>query len=145
MPWAVGVDVGGTFTDVVAFDGETLIGGKVPTTPDQSIGVTEVLADLDIGPETLFFHGTTAGTNALLEERGARVALVTSEGFEDLIEIGRQARPSLYDSFADRPVPLVSARLRIGVDGRPEEILTKLESLEPEAVAVALVRSYRDP
>jgi len=145
VPWAVGVDVGGTFTDVVAFDGETLIGGKVPTTPDQSIGVTEVLADLDIGPETLFFHGTTAGTNALLEERGARVALVTSEGFEDLIEIGRQARPSLYDSFADRPVPLVPARLRIGVDGRPEEILTKLESLEPEAVAVALVRSYRDP
>ena len=145
MPSTVGVDVGGTFTDVVAFDGETLIGGKTPTTPDQSIGVMRALADLDLGPDFRFLHGTTAGTNALLEERGARVALVTSEGFEDLIEIGRQARPSLYDPFADRPTPLVPARLRVGAGGSPEEILEKLEALEPEAVAVALVRSYTDP
>ena len=142
MPLTVGVDVGGTFTDVVAFDGETLVGGKVPTTPDQSIGVVSALADLDMTPETLFLHGTTAGTNALLEERGARVVLVTSKGFEDLIEIGRQARPSLYDPFADRPAPLVPNHLRIGVEGQLEEILDKLEVLEPEAVAVALIRSF---
>ncbi|MEX1125943.1 MAG: hydantoinase/oxoprolinase family protein [Acidimicrobiia bacterium] len=144
MPSTVGVDVGGTFTDVVAFDGETLIGRKVPTTPDQSVGVMKAIADLEVTSDTLFLHGTTAGTNALLEERGARVALVTSEGFEDLIEIGRQARPSLYDPFVDRPIPLVPPQLRLGVDGQAEEILEKLGALEPEAVAVALVRSYAD-
>jgi N-methylhydantoinase A len=145
VPSAVGVDVGGTFTDVVAFDGETLTGGKVPTTPDQSLGVMKALADLDVGAHTIFLHGTTAGTNALLEERGARVALVTSEGFEDLIEIGRQARPSLYDPFADRPVTLVPAGLRMAATGRVEEMLESLRALEPEAIAVALVRSYADP
>jgi N-methylhydantoinase A len=145
VPLTVGVDVGGTFTDVVAFDGETLIGGKVPTTADQSIGVMNALANLEMGPESLFLHGTTAGTNALLEGRGARVALVTSEGFEDLIEIGRQARPSLYDPFADRPVPLVPDRLRVGVNGQPEEVLDRLGALEPEAVAVALIRSFDAP
>ena len=145
MPTTVGVDVGGTFTDVVAFDGESLTGGKLPTTPDQSVGVMDGLADLVVGPITLFLHGTTAGTNALLEERGARVALVTSEGFEDLIEIGRQARPSLYDPFDDRPLPLVSREARIGVRSQTREIIERLESLQPEAVAVALVRSYSDP
>ncbi len=143
MAVTVGVDVGGTFTDVVAFDGETLIGGKVPTTPDQSVGVIGALADLVVDSITLFLHGTTAGTNALLEERGARVALVTSEGFEDLVEIGRQARPSLYDPLADRPLPLVSRKARIGARDR-DETLAKLVELRPEAVAVALVRSYAD-
>jgi len=145
VPSTVGVDVGGTFTDFVAFDGETLVGGKVPTTPDQSMGVMSALAHPDIEPATLFLHGTTVGTNALLEERGARVALITTEGFEDLIEIGRQARPSLYDPFADRPLPLVPNQLRIGVNGQVEEMLKKLEALVPEAVAVALVRSYLNP
>ena len=145
MPSTVGVDVGGTFTDFVAFDGETLVGGKVPTTPDQSMGVINALAHSDIEPATRFLHGTTVGTNALLEERGARVALVTTEGFEDLIEIGRQARPSLYDPFADRPLPLVPNQLRIGVNGQVEEMLKELEALAPEAVAVALVRSYLNP
>jgi N-methylhydantoinase A len=139
----VGVDVGGTFTDIVALDGETLIGGKVPTTPDQSVGVIGALSDLVAEPIALFLHGTTAGTNALLEERGARVALVTSEGFEDLVEIGRQARPSLYDPFADRPLPLVSRMARIGARDR-DETMAKLVELQPEAVAVALVRSYAD-
>lgn len=145
MPSTVGVDVGGTFTDIVAFDGETLVGGKVPTTPDQSVGVMNALAHPEIESPSLFLHGTTAGTNALLEERGARVALVTTEGFEDLIEIGRQARPSLYDPFVDRPRPLVPDQLRLGANGEAEEMLKELEALAPEAVAVALVRSYLDP
>ena len=144
MPLTVGVDVGGTFTDVVAFDGETLVGGKVPTTTDQSIGVMNAVASLELTPGSVFLHGTTAGTNALLEERGARVALVTSQGFEDLIEIGRQARPSLYDPFADRPVPLVPDGLRIGVGDHLDELLASLSELEPEAVAVALIRSFED-
>ncbi|MDP9495943.1 MAG: hydantoinase/oxoprolinase family protein [Actinomycetota bacterium] len=145
MPSTVGVDVGGTFTDIVAFDGETLVGGKVPTTPDQSVGVMNALAHLDIESTSLFLHGTTADTNALREERGARGALVTTEGFEDLIEIGRQARPSLYDPFVDRPRPLVPNQLRLGANGEAEEMLKELEALAPEAVAVALVRSYLDP
>ncbi|HEY6629633.1 MAG TPA: hydantoinase/oxoprolinase family protein [Acidimicrobiia bacterium] len=143
MAVTVGVDVGGTFTDIVALDGETLIGGKVPTTPDQSVGVIGALSDLVAEPIALFLHGTTAGTNALLEERGARVALVTSEGFEDLVEIGRQARPSLYDPFVDRPLPLVSRMARIGARDK-DQTLGKLVELQPEAVAVALVRSYAD-
>jgi len=144
VPLTVGVDVGGTFTDVVAFDGETLVGGKVPTTTDQSIGVMNAVAHLELTPGSVFLHGTTAGTNALLEERGARVALVTSQGFEDLIEIGRQARPSLYDPFADRPVPLVPDGLRLGVGDHVEELLASLSELEPEAVAVALIRSFEE-
>ncbi len=143
MAVTVGVDVGGTFTDIVAFDGESLIGGKVPTTPDQSVGVIGALSDLVAEPIALFLHGTTAGTNALLEERGARVALVTSDGFEDLVEIGRQARPSLYDPFVDRPPPLVSREARIG-DRSREETMARLAEIQPEAVAVALVRSYAD-
>jgi N-methylhydantoinase A len=144
VPTAVGVDVGGTFTDVVAFNGESLISGKVPTTPDQSVGVIEALTHLVADPITLFLHGTTAGTNALLEERGARVALVTSKGFEDLVEIGRQARPSLYDPLDDHPRPLVPRTSRIGIWGNAEEVMGTLEVLQPEAVAVALVRSYTD-
>ena len=143
MPTNVGVDVGGTFTDVVAFDGESLFGTKIPTTPDQSVGVIDALADLVVAP-SLFLHGTTAGTNALLEERGARVALVTSQGFEDLIEIGRQARPSLYDPFDDRPRPLVPREARVGAQG-VDETMAKLAELQPDAVAVALIRSYADP
>jgi N-methylhydantoinase A len=144
VPLTVGVDVGGTFTDVVAFDGATLVGGKVPTTTDQSIGVMNAVADLELTPGSVFLHGTTAGTNALLEERGARVALVTSQGFEDLIEIGRQARPSLYDPFADRPAHLVPDGLRIGVGDQLEELLASLSELQPEAVAVALIRSFEE-
>ena len=145
MPSSIGVDVGGTFTDVVVFDGEALHGGKVATTSPQETGVLQAVGGLGNRSDDTFLHGTTAGTNALLEERGARVALVTSSGFEDLIEIGRQARPSLYDPFLDRPLPLVDAAMRLGVDGDIESLLDRLRSLQPEAVAVALVRSFGDP
>ena len=102
----VGVDVGGTFTDVVAFDGSKVRTAKVATTPDQSEAVLAGALELADSAESLLL-GTTIATNLLLERKGARVALITDPGFEDVIEIGRQDRPSLYDPFADRPKPLV--------------------------------------
>jgi N-methylhydantoinase A len=114
---AVGADTGGTFTDLVTDDGRIV---KVLSTPDDpGRALREGLATL--GEESrpaLLAHGTTVATNALLERRGARVALVTTEGFSDVIEIGRQDRPSLYDIWADRPAPLVPRELRFEVGGR---------------------------
>jgi N-methylhydantoinase A len=93
----------------------------------------------------VFLHGTTVGTNAILEGTGARVALVTTSGFEDVVEIGRQARPALYDPFADRPPPLVPTELRFGYEGDFPGLLRSVRAVAPEAIAVALVRSYLDP
>jgi len=140
----VGVDVGGTFTDVVMLDGESVAGHKVRTTRDQSDGVARALSDR-IDDATTILHGTTAGTNALIEGRGAKTALVTTRGFEDLLEIGRQARPSLYDTYADRPAALSPRSLRFGYAGDVEALTALVEQAAPEAVAVALVRSYTDP
>ena len=145
MSRVVGVDVGGTFTDVVVLDGESIAGRKVRTTADQSVGVAQALSDVGLDDATTILHGTTAGTNALIEGRGARTALVTTRGFEDLLEIGRQARPSLYDSFVDRPQVLSPRELRFGYDGDIEAIAGLVEGAGPGAVAVALVRSYLDP
>lgn len=145
MSRIVGVDVGGTFTDVVVLDGHSIVGHKVPTTADQSEGVARAVAEAGVDADTTFLHGTTAGTNALIEGRGAKTALVTTQGFEDLIEIGRQARPSLYDPFVDRPPALVPRHLRFGYAGDFEVIRALVEEAGPEAVAVALVRSYLDP
>jgi N-methylhydantoinase A len=106
----LGIDVGGTFTDLVALvDGE-VVTAKVPSTPrDQAEGVLRVLVagGVDAARVGVFAHGTTVATNALLERRGARTALVTTAGFRDVLEIGRQQRPALYDLTADRPPPLV--------------------------------------
>ncbi len=133
MSVIIGVDVGGTFTDVVVAGGGHLLGRKVPTTPDQSIGVAKAVADVE---GDVFLHGTTAATNTLLEERGAHVALITDEGYEDLIEIARQDRPSLYDSGVDRPAPLVPRSSRY----------TRSDQIDgEEIVAVSLLDSHRDP
>src|SRR5688572_900272 len=112
----LGSDTGGTFTDLVAEDGRT---AKVLSTPqDPALAVRQGIEALVTGsPETLA-HGTTVETNALLERRGADVALVTTKGFADVIEIARQDRPSLYDPWADRPEPLVPRVLRFEVGGR---------------------------
>src|SRR5690349_12564691 len=131
----LGVDVGGTFTDAALLDGERLHTAKVPSTPrDQSRGViAAVEAVLDragAGAEGVrrFTHGMTVGTNALLEERGARTALIATRGFGDLIDIGRQNRPSLYHPCRPRPRPLVEEGLRfeaaerIGATGPVEEL-----------------------
>ena len=145
MSRVVGVDVGGTFTDVVVLDGESTDGHKVRTTADQSDGVARALSDAGIDEDTTILHGTTAGTNALIEGRGARTALVTTPGFEDLLEIGRQARPSLYDPFVDRPDALCPRELRFGYTGDVEAIGGMVDEAGAEAVAVALIRSYIDP
>ena len=111
------VDVGGTFTDVAYWDGTSLRTAKVSTTPDQSDGVLVSISAVDAGGADLV-HGTTAATNAVVQRTGARTAFVTDAGFEDVIEIGRQDRPSLYDTEVTRPTPLVPIDLRFGVSGR---------------------------
>src|SRR5580704_6060411 len=162
----IGVDVGGTFTDaVLAFDGR-LITAKAPTTPeDQSEGVMAAIqAALDKAGASAedikeFSHGMTVATNALLEGRGAKTAFVATEGFTDLIALGRQDRPQLYRLCAARPAPLAPDELRFGTPERmtPDGPLTELSNdaasglaarvaeAEPEAVAVTLLHSYRHP
>lgn len=136
------VDVGGTFTDLVGWDGEQIRTGKVPSTPaDQSDGVIRGVDQLRMRAGRLL-HGTTVATNALLERRGATVALVTSPGFCDVIEIGRQDRPSLYDTFADRPTPLVPAALRLEA-GDAGDLDERLDTVA--AVAIALLYGYENP
>ncbi len=129
----VGVDTGGTFTDVVAADGTV---AKVPSTPaDPGEAVRRGSAVVSSGRPGVLAHGTTVATNALLERRGARVALLTNAGFADLIEIGRQDRPSLYDVFADRPTPLVDRADRHEVVGRLAADGSEITPLDVAAVA----------
>ncbi|HEY0391085.1 MAG TPA: hydantoinase/oxoprolinase family protein [Solirubrobacterales bacterium] len=162
----LGVDVGGTFTDAVLIDGERIHTAKLPTTPeDQSQGVIaaveEVLgrAGADASQVVSFAHGMTVGTNALLEERGARTALITTRGFGDLLEIGRQDRPQLYRLCAPKPVPLIDPDLRFeaaertgpeGVieplaEGEPSRLAELLRECDAESVAICLLFSYLDP
>ena len=127
MTWRVGIDSGGTFTDVCLFDDDT--GGvavwKVPSTPDDpSRGIAQGLAEGVSGvgstpPDIGYFgHGTTVGTNALIQHRGVATGLITTAGFRDLLEIGRQKRPDLYDLQADKSPVLVSRDLRLEVAER---------------------------
>ena len=162
----LGVDVGGTFTDAVLFDGERVHTAKLPTTPEnQSLAVIAAVEEVlglagAAGSEIeSFAHGMTVGTNALLEERGARTALVATRGFADVLEVGRQARPRLYRPCAPKPVPLVEAGLRLEASERvgPEGVVEPLAEAEPrrlvellrdrgvESVAVCLLFSYLDP
>lgn len=139
MSRTLAVDVGGTFTDVVLWDGEELRTAKVPSTPaDQSEGVMAGAGAVADGADR-FLHGTTVATNALLERTGARTALVATEGFEDVLEIGRQDRPSLYDPAVGRPPPLVPRARRLTADSLDAAALTDVES-----VAVSLLYGYRD-
>jgi N-methylhydantoinase A len=162
----IGVDVGGTFTDaVLAFEGR-LVTAKAPTTPDdQSEGVIAAveaaLEKAGRGPEEIevFAHGMTVATNALLEGRGARTALVSTAGFTDLVALGRQNRADLYRLCASRPDPLAPEELRFGAPERmtPDGVLEPLDAdaaraladrvaeREPEAIAVVLLHSYRHP
>jgi N-methylhydantoinase A len=158
----VGADVGGTFTDLVALvDGSLHVAKVLSTTADQSTGVLAALDEASIdGPSiAAFAHGTTVATNALLERRGARTALLTTEGFRDVLEIARQTRPSLYDLTKRPPEPLVprelrfTVRERVGPDGAEValdevDVSAAIESLraaEVEAVAVCFLFSFLDP
>ena len=161
----VGVDVGGTFTDVVARDASGRLRElKVPTTPDNpAIGVMNGVAALALGPHALaaMAHGTTAVTNAIVEGRIATVGLVTTRGFRDVLEIGRQNRASLYELIAPgKPEPLVPRRLRLEVAERVSVDGTVLQGLDPaelpaliarlreagvQSVAVCLLHAYANP
>jgi N-methylhydantoinase A len=127
----IAIDTGGTFTDCVWIDPRTgqLRMLKVFSTPrDPSRAMVDAITKIAAEDEFIPLHGTTLGTNALLERKGARTALVTTAGFEDAIEIGRQARPKLYDFFFERVEPLVPTELRFGVEERTAangEILTE--------------------
>src|SRR5580698_402969 len=119
QPLRVAIDTGGTFTDCVWIDHGRLRMLKVFSTPvDPSQAIVEAIRKIDHRGELVILHGTTVGTNTLLERKGARTALVTTAGFEDAIEVGRQARPKLYDFFFDRVEPLVPSDLRFGIDER---------------------------
>src|SRR4051812_39358535 len=157
----LGVDVGGTFTDAALLDGERLITAKAPTTPsDQSEGVLQAVtaalqaAEGEAGDVERFVHGMTVGTNALLEGKVARTALVATRGFTDLEELGRQARPELYRLCAGHPPPLVPPELRIAANERcgpdgvlleldEEELIRDLAELDVDAIAVCLLWGFR--
>jgi N-methylhydantoinase A len=143
----LGVDVGGTFTDLALWDPAAgrlavLKIPSVPRDPAEGIlaGIRAIGARAGVPPGTLGFvaHGTTVATNALLERRGARTALVTTRGFRDLLEIARQKRPDLYDLQADKPAPLVPRERRLEVRERLLADGTVLETLHPDEVAEAL-------
>lgn len=156
----LGVDVGGTFSDITWWDGSALHTGKVPTSSDPSEAVVTGSSAVTGGRRVpALLHGTTVATNALLERKGARTALVTTAGFADVIEIGRQDRPALYDSFADRPPPLVPRELRFevpersgppgdpvnAIDDELAAVTAAVAAAAPESVAVALLYSYAFP
>ena len=158
----LGVDVGGTFTDVVLVGPDGLTTAKVPTTTPQHEGVIEgVRAACDragVAPSEVsrFRHAMTVATNALLENDGAETALVTNEGFTDVLAIGRQTRPQLYDQSVARPAPLVPEQRRYGVDERatpegierpadPESIRALADDIDADAVAVSLLHAYAHP
>ena len=157
----LGVDVGGTFTDFVILQDGHMNLYKLPSTPKKSAqAVLQGIQDLNISEETILAHGSTVATNALLERRGASTALITTEGFEDIIEIGRQHRDSLYDLFLDRPTPLVDSELRFGLmeridhtgqvvrkleDSEIRRILNMIRDTKVEAVAIVLLFSFLNP
>lgn len=158
----IGVDTGGTFTDLVMFDGAQMTVHKVRSTPDDPsrailTGIAEILGgnrDVEV------VHGSTVATNAILERKGARVALIVTAGFEDVLKIGRQTRRELYNFFVDAPVPLVEDGLTFGIAERisasgevleplqASEVMTlpaRLKELGAESVAVCLLHSYANP
>ena len=156
----VGVDIGGTFTDLVAIadDGEIAV-RKVATTPSEpAVGLGRAL-DAVSGAVDVLIHGTTIATNALLERRGAHVVLVTTRGFEDLLWLRRQDRAALYDLARDHPPPLVARSDVVGVaeragpmgvidpltDDETARVVSAVRRLAPEAVAVALLFAFRYP
>ncbi len=162
----LGVDVGGTFTDAVLLDGGAVHSAKVATTPgDESAGAMSAVeavlsrAGATAAEVEAFAHGMTVGTNALLEERGARTALIATRGFADVLEIGRQDRPELYRLCTPKPAPLIEPALRFEANERtgPDGIVTPLAAGEPqrlaallresgaESVAICLLFSYLDP
>ncbi|MBT5774993.1 MAG: hydantoinase/oxoprolinase family protein [Dehalococcoidia bacterium] len=156
----LGVDVGGTFTDFLLWENGSVRAHKRPSTPDDpSRSVLEGIDELGVAPE-LVVHGSTVATNAVLTRAGARTALVTTGGMRDLLVIGRQSRPDIYDLEPETPEPLVPEELRFEIDGaltpdgevaRPTDMAhaeTLVEAAHAggaEAIAVSLLYSYVNP
>src|SRR6478672_4537641 len=161
-PLRIAIDSGGTFTDCVWLQDSTLQILKVfstPSDPAQAIAdaVSRIAGDVQ---EIIVLHGTTVGTNTLLQRKGARVAFVTTRGFEDSIEIGRQQRPKLYDFFFEKDPALSPAELRFGVDERTsaegkilrapsaeslESLASNVAAQKPQAIALSLLFSFANP
>lgn len=162
----VGVDTGGTFTDFVFEQDGRINLFKLPSTPsDPSLaiqeGLTRICAETGSRLDSIeIVHGTTVGTNALLQRRGARTALITTKGFEDVLVIGRQARPELYNLNAIKPPPLVTDELRLGIKERVvasgevleplderelQKLVRKLKQSKVEAIAISLLFSFLHP
>jgi N-methylhydantoinase A len=148
---ALGIDVGGTFTDAVFVDDGRVTTAKVPTHARQEESVLAAAAAVGAGEVERFTHGTTIATNALLERRGARTALVATAGFEHVLHLRRQTRAHLYRPCASHPEPLVPLERCAGVEGRigTDGELTPLEldslpELDAEAIAICLLFSFRD-
>src|SRR5438874_6909849 len=151
QPLRIAIDTGGTFTDCIWIEAGRLRMLKVFSTPaDPSQAIIEAVERSGIPAPVVLLHGTTVGTNSLLQRKGARVAFVTTEGFEDSIQLGRQARPKLYDFFFDPIEPLVPPELRFGVPERTDcegrilrapsaeelnELRAAIEEQHPEAIA----------
>ncbi len=140
----IGIDIGGTFTDFAVIDdaGHTRVHKRLTTPDDPARAVLDRLAELGAPPDTIVVHGSTIATNALLERTGARTALITTRGFADVIEIGRQNRPQLYALEPVKPEPLVPRELRFELDERVAadgSVLRPLDPAEVEALAGRLL------
>lgn len=156
MSWTIGVDVGGTFTDFYVLDSSTqrVLVHKRPSTPDDPsrailAGLTEMgdAFGIDVASVSRFAHGTTVATNALIERSGGTVAMITTKGFRDLLEIGRQVRPKIYDLKADAPPPVVPRELRFEVKeriGPCGEVLVALSDAEIDRLVEAVAVSGAD-
>ncbi|HEV2960670.1 MAG TPA: hydantoinase/oxoprolinase family protein [Candidatus Angelobacter sp.] len=159
QPLKIAIDSGGTFTDCVWLDQSTLQILKVFSTPaDPSQAIAEAVAKIaPAGVDVLVLHGTTVGTNTLLQRKGAKVAFVTTGGFEDSIEIGRQHRPKLYDFFFEKNPPLAASEMRFGVEERtsaegqvlcvPSQasltaLAAQIAAARPQAIAISLLFSF---
>src|SRR5260221_5906023 len=161
-PLRIAIDSGGTFTDCVWLHGSTLSILKVFSTPaDPARAIAEAVHKIaNDGQDVVVLPGTTVGTNTLLQRKGARVAFVTTAGFEDSIEIGRQQRPKLYDFFFERDPALAPAELRFGVDERTSaegvvlrapgiaslaKLVNQIAAQGPQAIALSLLFSFANP
>ena len=160
-PSRVAIDTGGTFTDCVWVEaGELRVFKRLSTPADPSLAILAGLEKIGAAPAAEIRHGTTVGTNTLLERKGARVAFVTTAGFEDTIAIGRQARPALYQWSNPAPAPLAPAELRFGIAERTlpdgtaalvaapaalRDLFASVAAAGPEAVAVSLLFSFANP
>ena len=158
----IGVDTGGTFTDLLCLDDQGLRVYKLrstPADPSRAImdGIRTLVPEASGAPGLEITHGSTVATNAVLERKGARVALITTAGFEDVLRIGRQTRPELYNFYVRRPEPLVPRELTFGLDerlaadgsvlrpldgGQLETLIATLETLDVESIAVCFLHSY---